>query len=669
MSFIPTQGNSILVDTPESVGEQSGSALPAGWGLSSWLMGKAKAWEAIRNRQNPRWAEYWRIWRGQWVEEDRNRLSERSRLIAPALANAIEQSVSEVEEGVFSKDAWFDLADDIQDQEKLDSYMARDQLLEDFALAHVPDTVSEAVLCSAIFGTGIIKLNTTVVSVENDRKQVLVIPENIRPDEFIPDPSAKRIGDMLGSFHKLAKVPLHKVLEGIQSGRYRKDALRWLGPQGTPDHNWVDSHDPEAMVVAGDADSVSLHEYHGKVPLRLLQAASTKRTPLDEVIARDLRERPELGDGPLVEAIVTIANESIILRAEVNPFARSDRSIIAFQWEPVPGRFWGRGVAEKGYNPQKALDAEVRSRIDSLGYISAPMVAVDASRVPRGFKMQVKPGKVWLTQGPPSDVFQPIKLGNLEQGSFVHGQEMERMVQMGTGSFDTAGPLGQQSSSGASAAGSNSMLMGAFVKRSKRAIRNIDNNLLQPLIKKSLWRYNQFAPSRYPQADYKFVVKATLGIVAREVENAQLTQLLGMMPEGFGNVGLVVIRGIIENSSVTNKGQIFQEIEKALQPDPEAQQKQKMLESLEMERVVAEVRNMQAQNQKLMAEIREILTKAEVNRRKAETEDDKVDIEAERTRIAREELENFSEQNRIAEKRLELQEKALSLRARQQSSK
>lgn len=298
----PTQGNSILVDTPESVGEQREDIVPGGWALSAWLVGKANNWEAVRNRQNSRWSEYWRMWRGQWSSSDRNRMSERSRLMAPALANAIEQSVAEVEEGVFSREAWFDIADDIADEEKVDAYMARDQLLEDFELANTQDTVAEAVLNSAIFGTGIVKLSTNVVETEQGPKQVLIVPESIRPDEFIPDPSGKNIADMLGSFHKLVKVPMHKILEGIETGKYRKDALRFLGPQGTPGAHQIDPQDPEAMVVAGDADSVSILEYHGKVPLRLLQMAVTRRTAVDDLVEKDLRSSPLSGDGPLVES-------------------------------------------------------------------------------------------------------------------------------------------------------------------------------------------------------------------------------------------------------------------------------------------------------------------------------------------------------------------------------
>ena len=60
-----------------------------------------------------------------------------------------------------------------------------------------------------------------------------------------------------------------------------------------------------------------------------------------------------------------------------------DRPVVAFPWDVVPGRFWGRGVCEKGYNSQ-TLDTELRARIDALSLTIHPMMAIDATRLPRG---------------------------------------------------------------------------------------------------------------------------------------------------------------------------------------------------------------------------------------------------------------------------------------------
>jgi len=47
----------------------------------------------------------------------------------------------------------------------------------------------------------------------------------------------------------------------------------------------------------------------------------------------------------LVEAIIVIANDSMLLKAEKSPYMMKDRPIVAYQDDTVPNRFWGRGTA------------------------------------------------------------------------------------------------------------------------------------------------------------------------------------------------------------------------------------------------------------------------------------------------------------------------------------
>lgn len=676
----PTQGLSIIVDVPDDRRALQ-QAMPPGSALTSWVMQKVNSWEEHRNMGYSRlWGEYWRIWRGKWAKEDQNRQSERSRLIAPALSQAIEMTVSELEEAIFGREVWFDITDDLRDEDKLtDALMARDVLLEDLDLVNARDQILEAITNAAIFGTGIVKINVHVGTeerfgrneayelVREDKQRVFVTVESIRPDEFIPDPAGRSIEEMLGVAHRVNTKPLHDVLEKIEQGMYRKDALNLLMPQQRQVNQDIDQTDPQSLLSPTHADQVDIVEYHGKVPAKLLAAINRIEGTADDLLVNDLAS--ERGDGELVEAIVTIANGSILLRAMMNPFIMSDRSIIAFQFEKVPGRFWGRGIAEKGYNPQKALDAEIRARIDALGFISSPMLGVDTGRIPKTFKLEIKPGKLWLTQGPPAEVLNPVQIGNIDANTFNQASEMERMVQMGTGAFDTATALKNQSQSGASGLSSNSMMMGAFVKRSKRSINNVDRNLLQPLIKKVMWRYMQFDPQRYPN-DYKFNVKATMGIVAREVEAAQMTQLIGMLPEDAKSVNLTIAQGIIEHSTFANKSQILQQINEALKPPPpEVQEQQQQLAQMQLQAAIATAQGALLANQKTMAEIRKLLAEASAVAKKGDVEDDKLIQEQQKIVLMDKELDAFEEQNKIALKRLDLQQQQLDLKARELSQK
>lgn len=662
MSLIPLQSNDILVATPESeseAGPDRAQTAP-GAALVGWIMQRVNLWEEFRERGYGRiWAQYWRLWRGKWDTQDQNRESERSRVITPALAQAIEASVAEVEEAVFAKDVWFDIDErKTQQQQQLTALLERDQLLDDMAVVNVKGAVSESVLNAAIFGTGIVQVNVEVVNhnkpIRNSRTQKLersqqehvrVTAESIRPDEFIPDPAGKTVSDMLGCAVKRVK-PVHAVLEKIQSGIYRKDALPFIYPQHRLYNRDVDKEvDPQSIVTVVDADETVVVEWHGKVPLGMLNAAMQSRTDVDDLLQQGSSSADEQ-DSTYVEAIVTIANGSVLLRAMPNPYTMKDRSIIAFQYETVPGRFWGRGVAEKGYNPQIALDASVRAYIDALGFISAPMLGIDSGRLIKGFKNTVYPGRVWLTAGNPQEVLSTVQIGKFEPAMFQQASEMERMVQMGTGAFDTATALNAQSQSGANSLSANSMLMGAFVKRAKRVVQNVDRHLLTPMITKFLWRYMQFDPVRYPE-DFEFVVKATMGIVAREAEAMQLTQLIGMVGEEFPSVRVLLAKGIIENTAVSNKAEIIQAVNQALQPNPQQQQQQQQLQQMQVAAAMAEAQGKLLQNQLILAQIRETLARADMEAHKGAVS--LAEVEQEQARIHQQylELSNQAEQNRL----------------------
>lgn len=669
MALMPTRGQSIIVETQESLQadqDKINKDYNAGASLCGWVWTKVNVWEDVRNRGYQQlWGEYWRMWRGKWSVQEINRLSERSKLIAPALAQAIEQTVSEIEEAVFSRAEWFDVA--VESAKDLAQLASRDQLLNDLDKVNAADQIMEAVLNGAIFGTMVAKVNTalavehtpkrnpvTYELMAQSKKQVQVSIESIRPDELIPDPVGRTIQQMLGVAHRVQR-PLHYIAEKCAQGIYDKDAIKNIWPTRRLKNSDVDQEDPMSINTTYESEQIDLIEYHGKVPARFLFDLTEARSVADDVLKLDLEDLTSRGgDGPLVEAIVTIANQGVLLRAIPNPYTLCDRSIVAAQFEKVPARFWGRGVAEKGYNPQKALDAELRSRMDALGYISAPMLGIDSGRIPRGFKLEVKPGKVWPTQGDPREVLNPFPALNMNTMTFEQTQEMERMVQMGTGALDVASAIKNQSSSGANSMSSNSMLMGAFVKRSKRSIANISRNFIGVLLQKVIWRYMQFDPVRYPQ-NFDIKLKPTMGIVAREVEAGQMTQLMGMMPQEYHQVQLKLAQGIIEHTALSNKAELLKIIEGILNPSPQQQkqaqqqsQQQAMAAQLQIQGLKAQVDQLQAGTAKIMAEIKALGGKSQSLQTQDKVKMASLMLDAHKAQQDQGEQEQFAIQNKIA---------------------
>jgi hypothetical protein len=612
-------------------------------GLASYCMTRVLNGRLNRdNKHGVIWKEYTRLWRGFHTEKDKNSDSERSKLIAPALQQAVEMTVAEMEEAVFSRTAWFDLNDDINDNEKDDALVSRDLLIEDFEMDAVPDAISKVFLLGAIYGTGIAKLN--VVKSENKRMgkggkvtstpRVKVTVEALRPDEFVIDPSALNTDEGEFCAHEMIR-PLHGIQAKQKAGVYKGPLVReWSGQRvdadGTQRHSTTASQDNAVLIT----------EYYGQVPSRFIPEATAING--------------------MVEAIVTIANESTVLKAVESPFTMKDRPIVAYQHDTVPGEFWGRGVCEKGYNPQKALDAELRARIDALALLTAPMMGADITRLPRNGDLRVRPGKTVFTRGRPSEILEPLSFGNpaILAHTFQQTGDLERMVQMGTGAMDSATPVGVNSRN--ETASGMSQLQAGFIKRSKRTMQNLERQFLDPLIKKAQWRYVQFAPARYPK-DTRFTVNATMGIMAKEVENSQLINMLGFVPPDSA-AHPILIKAIFDNSASANKRELSDAVaEMTKPPSPEAQQRQQQLEQLQLQLQIATVEKEKAEAEKekalaikAQADTGLIIAKTQHEYIVSELEDDKVEIMAanavtgaEKARVGREATNVSREKNQI----------------------
>jgi len=568
--------------------------------VEGWVADKCEEWrDHYRSNYQERFDEYYRLWRGIWAAEDSMRNSERSKLISPALQQAVESSVAEVEEATFGRGKWFDIKDDLADQNPFDIQLIRNQLQEDFEYTKARKSIAECILNAAIYGTGMGELvleeedemrpatqpimegaMQAVGVMKSERFVVKLRP--VLPQNFLIDPVATSIDDALGvAIDEF--VPLHQVELDIEKGYYRDVELE----VAYQDYDL----EPDRELQVYPEDKVRLTRYYGLVPTNLFNQAREE----DD-------ESTEDTDSKYIEAIVVVANGGQLLKIEKTPYMMGDRPLVAFPWDGVPGRFWGRGVCEKGYNSQKALDTELRARIDALALTIHPMMAIDASRLPRGMKPEVRPGKMLLTNGNPSEILQPFNFGALDQTSFAQSQQLQQMVQMATGAIDAAGIPG--SINGDATAAGISMSLGAIIKRHKRTLINFQENFLLPFITKTAWRYMQFNPEQYPAQDFKFVPTSSLGIIAREYEVTQLVQLLQTMGQDSPMYPMLV-QAIIDNMQLSNREQMIQQLQQAMQPNPQAQQQQQAQFELAVQKEQAAIAALQAQAQEAQSRIQQ----------------------------------------------------------------
>jgi hypothetical protein len=598
--------------------------------VEGWVMEKCQEWrDHFDSNYSETFDEYYRLWRGQWAAEDRTRDSERSRIVSPALQQAVESSVAELEEATFGRGKWFDLKDDKMDPDNADIAMLREHLYADFKRDRIRKGVAECILNAAVFGTGIAEIVMTeekeqapatqpimggelqAVGVTiRDRTSVKLKP--IMPQNFLIDPVATSVEEALGV--AVDEFVSRHVVEQLQEqGVYRDVDIEEAAPD-------LDIEPDQELTVFAD-NKVRLTKYYGLVPRHLLDEAMLEEA--DEVLAELVDGEEEEDKSYYVEAIIVIANNGTLLKAEKNPYMMQDRPIVCFPWDVVPSRFWGRGVCEKGYNSQKALDAELRARIDALALTIHPMMAMDASRMPRGAKPEIRPGKIILTNGDPREVLQPFNFGNVSQVTFAQAEALQRMVQTATGAIDSAGTAG--SINGDATAAGISMSLGAIIKRHKRTLINFQESFLIPFVTKAAHRYMQFEPEMYPVADYKFETSSSLGIIAREYEVTQLVQLLQTMSPDTPMYPQLV-QSIIDNMNLANREELIASLKQANEPNPEAQQAQQASQqaAVALQASQAAALNGQAQEsaaraQKLTMEAQAIPQELEIDRIKAVT--------------------------------------------------
>jgi hypothetical protein len=583
--------------------------------LTAFVTDHCTKWRDYRDTNFlPDWLEYERIFRGQWAVEDKTRESERSRIVTPATQQAVETRHAEIMEAIFGQGEFFDIEDDIRDVNgnPIDIELIKVQLNEDFKKDKIRKAIDQIELMAEIYGTGIGEIivktekeyipatqpipnmqgQAAIGVMEKDRIAVKIMPVN--PKNFLFDPNGTSIDDCMGvAIEKY--VSIHKVVEGIERGIYRKVDI-------TPTYEDTDL-EPTQEVSQYQDEKVLLLTYYGLVPREYLNNLEENKDIVelfpDNSYAEDYTD--------MVEAIVVIANDGQLLKAEENPYMMKDRPVLSYQDDTVPNRLLGRGTVEKAFNMQKAIDAQTRSHLDSLALTTSPMIAMDATRLPRGMKFEIKPGKAILTNGAPSEILYPFKFGQSDPNNLATAKEFERMLLQATGTLDSQGLVSQSSRDG----GGMSMAVASIIKKYKRTLVNFQEDFLIPFIKKAAFRYMQFDPERYPSVDMNFIPTATLGIIAREYEQQQFIGLLQTL--GAETPVLpILLKGIIGNSSLSNRMELIAKLDEMMQPNPEAQQMQQAQQQLAIQAAQANIAVQTTQAEQNRAEATKLSVEAQL---------------------------------------------------------
>lgn len=627
------------------------------------IMGDILQWRKMRDDDFEEiWDEYYAKWRGFWMPQHKSFKTERSKLISPLTAMAIDLTTAEIVEAVLGREYFIDLPDNVGDGDTQDVEVSRRFLVEDLKNAGFMQEFPVVALNGCLYGTGIMKLavdvkmKTTLERSEEgellkkEREVVDIYPVAIDPGAFVADPGARDIDMMKGCAHEF-ELPVTRVRQKQQSGMWYSDV--YVGDFRARSIN-PNRGDTQEGNRKDKGETAYITEYYGLVPTRLFLAATAEGNGV-QIADEVLNGVPE---DDMTEVIATIANETHLLRVIENPAVDGQRLVMAYQHETVGNRFYGRGVAEKAASIQRAMDGEMRARMDALAWSNLPMFAGDLTRMPPNSNLNAWPGKFWGTRGNPNEILREFRISGPDQNSFAHMQELERMGQQATGALDSSGlrsGMRDETATGGALAASS------FIKRSKRTMFNIEE-FLNRLVRRCLHLKMQFEPEKYPQ-DYEFSVRGTIGIMAREIEQQQMVNLVSVLgPDSPAS--MPIIQAIFEHSGSPVKMEVVSALKAAAErePTPEEQAAQRA-------QLLLPIRSVE----KLEAEIMKIVSESnlkDAQAEKVEEETENIDFDgdiAEMTATlevqdrvnASRQLDIMEERNAIQREQVKIQEKGL----------
>jgi hypothetical protein len=261
------------------------------------------------------------------------------------------------------------------------------------------------------------------------------------------------------------------------------------------------------------------------------------------------------------------------------------------------------------------------------------MMGIDATRLPRGMKFEVRPGKNILTNGNPAEILQPFKFGSTDASNYETAKGFEAMLLQATGTLDSAELVKSAAGGGQNNGMGMSLAMSAIVKKNRVAMASFQDDFIIPMVKKVAYRYMQFDPDRYPMQDFKFTTLSSIGAIAKEHEQQQLIGLMQTLGPNSPIVP-VLLRSIIGTSSLLNKEELMMQLDQMSQPNPQEQEMQQQQAQLQMSLVQAQANELNARAQESAADAQEAQARAQKLMTETSLLDDKAKIDLIRTLTA-----------------------------------
>jgi hypothetical protein len=369
--------------------------------------------------------------------------------------------------------------------------------------------------------------------------------------DFYPDPYATSVANADGVFERMVINADQLTRLGALPG-FNTDIISGVLSRN-PNGNYVPLwHETDRRTLAGFTTTTAgngryeVLVYWGRVSGQDLSAAGVE---VKNMAAQ-------------YQANVWVLDNQCI-RAMVNPLNPKRIPYQMAAYEQIPGQLWGIGPPRQMRDSQIMLNAVSRSMSDNVAFSSRPQIEINDDLVAPGANGdEIEPGKLWHRSGgdpqyPLIRVYQiPSNVGELQLlqsnfrqycdeetslPSYTHGEQMPGLNKTATGI---------------------SMLMNAANVVLKTVVKNVDDYLIEPLIK-SFYDWNmEYSDDETIKGDMCVVARGSTALIAKEMQSQRLQALLALItadPRGAAIADIAYLYRALADSMDIDGEQAFPE--------------------------------------------------------------------------------------------------------------
>lgn len=350
----------------------------------------------------------------------------------------------------------------------------------------------------------------------------------VDPWHWFPESDAITMDDNESTFerHLMNEKMLRKL---ARDPGFDKDAIRRLLVQKPRDA--IPQFVNDLRNITGSyndsmSDRFTVWEYHGPLTTQEVADLSTATgdPELMSVLGLDQGE-PD----PLQELNVVVwFCQGEVLKFGIHPLDSNDQIYSVFCLEKDEACIFGFGLPYIMRDGQKALSSGWRIMMDNAGLSSGPQIIVNREIIePADGEWVMTPRKIWWRKPGALANETPFETVDIE----MHQSELANIIAMSEQNIDkeTNMPLiaqGEQGSHITKTAQGMSILMNAVNVVFRRMVKNWDDDMTVPNIRRSYDFQMQFSKKDYIKGDYEVDARGTSVLLVREMQSANLLTFL-----------------------------------------------------------------------------------------------------------------------------------------------